>query len=652
MSLRSSKIRSAVSAVALAAVAATSFTAHAGKPKPPPPPLMRGAGVERLVGAEFDAQRPAVRVVTLSGDYFALQPAGRPIPPSIANARVRIDFSGQDATFDDLMLLLEERGLPVVLAWDDGSGGSMSTFITRQSSGPRMGASSLGQVTDLSGMGGIGGVNGVNQNIGLGQNGQDGQQQNGADLENAQDVADAPADAAGAMQGANGSAAAMIDKVTGMRRKILPFRRYEGTLGGLFKRLQRSMGLSIWWNDGIYISPVGRYSVMLPQNREIMAQVANELNAMGARNVVASMQAGTVSFVAPGALAEEFIRPYLIRTGRNASQVTLQVALVSVSMNDSAARGFDWSKFSFSLGDTGQPAGGIDPNAGGGVIGGGNGTIVQPALPTTNLFSLSNESARVFMPNVLGKPLDIMGAIGFLSAYGNTRVEQNVELRTLSGTRVEFRSGEKIPYVAGVSATVTGSLAGAGTVGAAQTATLETGLQLDMLPNFESNGGLVTVGFNLQMVDLIEFVTLSAGAQLGTLTQPRTREQRINDIVRVPVGETVVLGGIRGNTSSVNRNHPFGLKFLGSRRQSDNSVTTFILLRPSVTIYKIAGLESPEAGKLSDVATAMDGAAWEPAYEDVRGSTVFGAPVNAPVKRPRAMAQPGDASPIAQEPGR
>src|SRR3546814_3742265 len=75
----------------------------------------------------------------------------------------------------------------------------------------------------------------------------------------------------------------------------------------LFRQIQRSMGVTIWWNEGIYVSPVGRYSVMLPQNKDLMAQVVSELQAKGAKNVVASLQAGTVSFVAPGALAEETI---------------------------------------------------------------------------------------------------------------------------------------------------------------------------------------------------------------------------------------------------------------------------------------------------------------------------------------------------------
>ena len=70
------------------------------------------------------------------------------------------------------------------------------------------------------------------------------------------------------------------------------------------------MGVTIWWNEGIYVSPVGRYSVMLPQNRELMNQVVTELEAKGAMNVVASIQAGTVSFVAPGALASRLLETH------------------------------------------------------------------------------------------------------------------------------------------------------------------------------------------------------------------------------------------------------------------------------------------------------------------------------------------------------
>src|SRR3546814_17997424 len=75
---------------------------------------------------------------------------------------------------------------------------------------------------------------------------------------------------------------------------------------------------------------------------------------------------------------------------------------------------------------------------------------------------------------------------------------QNVELRTLAGTTVNWRSGETIPYVSGVSATTSG-LGGIGNggnglngaIGSAQTEKLETGLTRNLGRTFEANGGLV-----------------------------------------------------------------------------------------------------------------------------------------------------------------
>src|SRR3546814_4132381 len=89
-----------------------------------------------------------------------------------------------------------------------------------------------------------------------------------------------------------------------------------------------------------------------------------------------------------------------------------------------------------------------------------------------------------------------------------------------------------ISYVSGGSATTSG-LGGIGNggnglngaIGSAQTEKLETGLTLNLPPNFEANGGLVTVSFKLELTELIEFINLNAGNQLGSFTQPRTREQ-------------------------------------------------------------------------------------------------------------------------------
>lgn len=589
----------------------------------------RPTAIENAVGAEFDTSRPALRRVRLSGDFFALKPMGGEIPAEIANAKVRLDFGGQQPTFDDLLMLLEDRGLSVILGWDDGSYGT--------NSGPSQAPVAGNAAVEAS-------------------------KEQGRDYSTELASAQTPAQAVNA---ADTTAFTNLGRLgnqniaaASLRSRPLPFRRYEGTLGGLFRQLQRSMGVTIWWNDGIYVSAVGRYSVMLPQNKDLMTQVVNELQAKGATNVVASLQAGTVSFVAPGALAEEVIRPYLIRLGRNASEVTMQVALVSVIMNEDTARGFDWSQFGFTFGT--DAAAQVTDATGTGSIGGigtGTGTGTGTTLPTQTqaeaggLFKLTSDAARFYAPavNIFGskRPLDITGAIKFLSTYGNTAVDQNVELRTLAGTAVNWRSGETIPYVSGVSATtsgiggVNGSNGLAGAIGSAQTEKLETGLTLNLAPSFEANGGLVTVSFKLELTELIEFVQLNAGNQLGSFTQPRTREQKLDDIVRIPVGETVVLGGLRRQLSSTNRTGPFSAYSIGSKARKNEVQNIFILMRPSVTTYEVAGLDQPLPSKLNSLSLGSDGRPWQQPTGDYRGTNMFGESVNSvgPEKR-RPMSQP------------
>jgi len=668
-----------------AALAPLAACATGGVPKVSQMTPSRPSAVVGAVGNEFDTTRPALRRVRLTGDFFALKPVGGDMPSDIANARVRLDFGGQQPTFDDLTMLLEDRGLSVILGWDDGSYGQGASVSPQQT--PSAGSSAGGSqsVNNPFSSNGGGNQNGGGQ-FGGGQNGGGQNRDSNGRFTSGQSNGSGSSFEQGTF-GQQGNTPFQSQQpqqavqtpvvqqnfnqtggnaVSGLRGRPLPFRRFEGTLGGLFRQLQRSMGVTIWWNDGIYVSPVGRYSVMLPQNKDLMAQVVTELQAKGASNVVASIQAGTVSFVAPGALAEEVIKPYLIRLGRNASEVTMQIALVSVVMNEQTSRGFDWSQFSLAFGtDAAAQAtsglGGLNGNTDttggvGGIGTGGTGTGTGTTVDTTQkstLFKLTNDAARLFVPgvNIFGtkQPLDIGGAIKFLSTYGNTSVDQNVELRTLAGTAVNWRSGETIPYVSGVSATTSGGGLGGGlgggglggAIGSAQTEKLETGLTLNLAPTYESNGGLVTVSFKLELTELIEFVQLNAGNQLGSFTQPRTREQKLDDIVRIPVGETVVLGGLRRQLSSTNRTGPFSAYAVGSRSRNNEVQTIFVILRPSVTTYEVAGLDQPLPSKLNSLEIGTDGRPWQPPQGDYRGTNMFGESVNgAGPDRRRSMNQP------------
>lgn len=609
---------------------------------------------QQNTAARFEEQRPAVRRVRLTGDFFMMKTAGKPFPKNLLNAKVDFEIPencvGNDGNssnqenispdqkspssssaqqcgpyLSDLLELFADQGIMIVMGWDDGSiGGSIKAGGVKidPSSGSFASQGTTGGVG--GGIGGVGGLSG-----GVGSGGISGGASGGGGSDPTQGVDRSVTEA-------KDVAAASFDL---MKRK-LPFRRYKGTMAGLFSLLQRSMGLAVWWDDAIYVSPVSRYSVMIPQSVDLMNQISNELVAKGARNVVASMQAGTISFVAPAALAEEEIRPYLLRVARNASEVSMQLALVSVTMNEANARGFDWNQFNFSFG---QP----EATAASNVSTIPTTTVATSETKVGDLFTVSPTATRFTLgaAKIFGvtRPLDIAGAVKFLSTFGNTVVDQNVELRTLSGTVVSWRSGESIPYVSGVGQAslggVGGGLGAGGLQGSAQTAVLQTGLNLRLSPQVESSGGLVTVNFDLEVRDLIEFVELSAGSQIGTLTQPRTRDQRLNDIVRIPIGETVVLGGLRRQSASDDRNGPFRQFALGSRNAKNATETLFIVMRPTVTFYEVAGLDVAIPQKLGEV--SLNGNQPWAMPSEYRGEGFNGASANRVNSAHRSMAQPG-----------
>src|SRR5690606_15714779 len=123
--------------------------------------------------------------------------------------------------------------------------------------------------------------------------------------------------------------------------------------------------------------------------------------------------------------------------------------------------------------------------------------------------------------------LSIAGAVSFLSNFGETSITQNVALKTLSGTEVKLQSGQEIPYVKGVSNTSSGE----NTTGSTDTETVETGLIVEMTPFYDADAQIVTVSVDVTLDAVLDWVELSAGNQIGTLTQPVIQKQNMNDIV-------------------------------------------------------------------------------------------------------------------------
>src|SRR3546814_6866369 len=98
----------------------------------------------------------------------------------------------------------------------------------------------------------------------------------------------------------------------------------------------------------------------------------------------------------------------------------------------------------------------------------------------------------------------------------------------------------------------------------------------------------------------------------------------------MPVGETVVLGGLRRQLASLDRNGPFSLYSLGMKGKKNETQTIFIILRPTVTIYEVEGLQNSLPTKTSELLVGSDGQPWTRPEGDYRGTNMFGGTVDKP----------------------
>ena len=611
---------------------------------------------ERDYDASFSA-RPAVQRVRVPGGLFVSRPADGLAPGAALSRVVEVDIRTDVPTLADLQTVLDIQGVAMTIDWrslEAGSTGSSQVGSFTAASKYQDVANSVSGGTGvqqngglgggyggvnggfggggLGGVGGYGGGSGLSGGYGAGVN--QGVYGGGASSANVKIQGSASEGSQGAAAQNNGGVAAVqqadqrqqaaLQRLPdanggggqssrqggGQGRQLpafydrsLPFRYFKGTVGELMRRLENTGNIAVWYDGGFVVGDVRRYSVAVMQNQDIVQSIVNELIRLGAKDVVGSVGAGQIFYSAAPRTNGEIIEPYLRRLQGNLSEVTLQIALVTVSMTHSSEAGFDWSALNFGYGanvttgptttTTGTPT--TDTGTGTGSTVGTGTTVAGAATPLGNgVFTLNNNAFNANLGNLFGtgRIVSVAGAIKFLSRLGNTSVAQNVELRTLSGSPVILRSGENIPYVQNVGTTIAGGLSGSA-LGSSQTAQLGTGLTVNVDPRYDASSGIVTMDVGMKLVDLVEFVQLNAGAQLGTLTQPRTREQGINSILRLSAGQTAILGGIRRDLTSDNRNGPFDAFGIGSRSRNREIFWLFAIVRPVVTVYETA--DAPQA---------------------------------------------------------
>lgn len=394
---------------------------------------------------------------------------------------------------------------------------------------------------------------------------------------------------------------------------------YKGSIANLFDILGALYGITFNYhsNNVFSVEKSGQYVITVPQNKDLLAEISKSIKELGATDINTSIIAGNVTYRA-SVSSNEKIMKYMKEFGKNAALIGLQIAIVTVNLDKDKSTGFDWSKLQVAVGN-GQGKGlSLTDATSNNNTGNTNNTISNTNnSTTTNNSSTTNtgtgtsttgETSTGLDVSKLGNNVsDLIGlagfngtnavlkaakgdfnfsaAINYLSTYGNTKTNQSVLVRTVSGKEVALRSGQTVPYVSGVS---NSSVSGSDSISSGtQTEKEETGLTLKMTPYYDSETQNVNVDISMTLKSILSFVELSAGNQIGTITQPNTQEQEFSSFIRMRAGESSIIGGVTYESVQDDRSNISYIETskLASQKLKTTKNALFILLRPSVTVF-------------------------------------------------------------------
>jgi len=224
-------------------------------------------------------------------------------------------------------------------------------------------------------------------------------------------------------------------------------------------------------------------------------------------------------------------------------QVAMEVTIASVVLTDQIDFGVDW------LFKGGAPSG---RGSGGNV----NGTIspINPAVPLLAAAAtgavnpvLGLAQGFYYIINNQNFPGGVQAALHLLDSYGDTKVIANPHLAALDNQKATIKAGSKIPIN---QQSIVGSTTNVVTTTSQY---IDTGVLMQVTPHI-NQGGLVTLDIQVEVSDP-QFTP--GGEATGQAPQLNTRS--IQTMVNVQTGQTMVMGGLigetRGNTSQ-------GLPFL------------------------------------------------------------------------------------------
>lgn len=333
---------------------------------------------------------------------------------------------------------------------------------------------------------------------------------------------------------------------------------FQGKVSDFLKTVSRSTGWTFSFeNNALTVRKEGIYNMVLPGYIEVLKEIRSNVEALGGTSIGYDSLTSTLTFQADFNSAER-ISEFCRKMRENASLITMRILLVNVKLESTTSAGIDWTKFVLGYGTQSlavSPSGfgnrppGATSSSGANSSGGSGSSELTPFTNLQNEVIGMSYGAGV-IGNDTGSGIFIdagkftLGAVlNYIEDYGRFSIMQNAFIESLSGTKGGLSVLTETPYVSEVSLTALSTNATSATQ-AAKTATAKSGVELEVVPYYSKKDGTLSMALKVTISTVTRLITLSAGNQLGTITQPETTLKTVNTYLRMTPAQVAVVGGL------------------------------------------------------------------------------------------------------------
>ena len=311
---------------------------------------------------------------------------------------------------------------------------------------------------------------------------------------------------------------------------------------------------------------------------------------LGDEKATVDEQGGNIMYTATVDVQER-VSQYLEELRTQRPLIVLQMYVWEVTLNRENSEGIDWTTFTSKAGKSASLSATNDLSSGAATAG-----SVSLGAITQGIISAS-------------------AVASFIATKGRVQTISNPQVTFVSGSTAALKVGDTYRYISQVGTLTTSNVSGtaSGTSGnsstnTVSTDTLDTGLAINVAGSYEN--GVVFANLDLSIKELPGGLaglnpTPSGG---GTIDLPHTTDEKMNTVLRVRPGDSLVLAGyVTSSDTATSQGLPAGgdsaVPLYGDDQRENRELV--MIVKPSIILFSDKNGEDEERVKTKEAAKPL-----------------------------------------------